>query len=216
MCRWYFDFSLNRNVMEGRGGGLGYRGVNFIECSHLLRQLSRTGMDRGTLFQGWILELGLEVVDGIVLESEPVPVVKPGDGVEDDSVEYVEVSASGDMGKVGQDVTGSGEGFGFEEVEESDTVVELEVVQQLRLGVLAMRGNKFKLMVELLKVTGKVEVKELVVLERLKFFSRRFLRELSFFLSSFSRFDFSFLIALYCSLQLFKVMAALSVLVSSL
>ena len=100
------------------------------------------------------------------------------------------------MGKVGQDVTGSGEGFGFEEVEESDTVVELEVVQ-LRLGVLAIRGNEFKLMVELLKVTGKVEVKELVVLERFKFFSRRFLKELSFFLSSFSRFDFTFLIALY-------------------
>ena len=61
--------------MDGRGGALGCRGVHFIECSHLLRQLSRTGMDRGTLFQGWILELGLEVVDGIVLESEPVPVV---------------------------------------------------------------------------------------------------------------------------------------------
>ena len=44
--------------------------------------------------------LRFKVVVRIVLESEKMPVVKPGDGVEDKDVEHVEVAVGCDRDKV--------------------------------------------------------------------------------------------------------------------
>ena len=71
-------------------------------------------------------------------------------------------------------------------MEESDTIVELEM-KQLGADVIAMEGSEFMLMVELLNKVGKGEGKEPTELEKFKSFLTTFLIDLSFFLISFSR-----------------------------
>ena len=90
---------------------------------------------------------------------------------------------------------------------ESDTVFEEDVFARM--------GIEFKLLVELFKV-DKGDVKDVAELESFKFFSRAFVNDLFFFLSSFSRSFLSFLIELHCSLHFLKFMAKLSTFVTSL
>ena len=57
MCLWYFEVSFTKNVMEGRGGGLGCLVTHCVEGSHLLLHCTCAG-DRGILFQGWFCMFG--------------------------------------------------------------------------------------------------------------------------------------------------------------
>ena len=102
-----------------------------------------------------------------------MPVVKPGDRIEDEDVEHVEVAVGCDRDKVWLDVVESGAGLEFDEMEESDTIVELEM-KQLGADVIAMEGSEFMLMVELLNEVDKGEGKEPTELEKIKFFSTIF------------------------------------------
>ena len=50
--------------MEGRGGGLGCLSMHCVGCSHLLLNCARSGIERGTLCQGWIgLGMGMSGMD---------------------------------------------------------------------------------------------------------------------------------------------------------
>ena len=52
MCLWYFELSLIRKVMEGKGGGLGSR---IMHCKMWLHSILECTWDkwRGISFHGW-------------------------------------------------------------------------------------------------------------------------------------------------------------------